>query len=232
MAASGESRRAASKPPPGRSAFAGCITARFSMLDIVVVRRDPDRVRRSAQRRGLDASFIDQVLQLDSEYRSALTAVESAKAEKNRLSGEIGKAADKAAAARELRPKIDELSQRIAAAEEDAKRLAPESPESPLRSLLENIPNIVDDSVPDGVDEGGNVVVRSWGTPAEFAFEPKPHWELGEALDIFDFERATNFREAVSPCSKASARGFRARSRSSFSIAPRQMGMSRSRRPI
>ena len=81
--------------------------ARFFMLDIVVIRRDPDRVRRSARRRGLDPSFVDEVLRLDAEHRSALTAVERAKAEKNRLSAEIGKASDKAAAARELRPQLD-----------------------------------------------------------------------------------------------------------------------------
>src|SRR5580704_8048328 len=87
--------------------------ARFFMLDIVVVRRDPDRVRRSARRRGLDPSFVDEVLRLDAEHRSALTAVESAKAEKNRLSAEIGKAVDKAAAARDLRPQLDELARAI-----------------------------------------------------------------------------------------------------------------------
>ncbi|HLX26151.1 MAG TPA: serine--tRNA ligase [Candidatus Cybelea sp.] len=160
------------------------------MLDIVVVRRDPDRVRRSARRRGLDPSFVDDVLRYDSEYRSALTAVEQAKAEKNRLSAEIGKAADKAAAARELRPKIDEVSQRIASAEETANALAPESNDSPLRALLENSPNLLDDTVPDGSDETANVVVRTWGEPKRLDFTPKPHWELGEALGIVDFERA------------------------------------------
>ncbi len=127
---------------------------------------------------------------MDEEYRSALAAVEMTKAEKNRLSAEIGKAADKAAAARELKPKLDELSQRIAQDEERAKALAPDNADSPLRSLLENTPNVLDDSVPDGSGEDDNVCVRSWGTPRDFAFAPKPHWELGEALDILDFERA------------------------------------------
>lgn len=164
--------------------------ARFSMLDIGLVRRDPDRVRRSAQRRGLDASFVDEVLRLDTEYRSALAALESAKAEKNRLSGEIGKAADKAAAARELKPRIDACAATIAEHEDHAKTLAPDAEGSPLRALLENTPNILDDSVPEGADEAHNVVVRTWGTPRTFSFEPKAHWEVGEALDILDFERA------------------------------------------
>ncbi len=161
------------------------------MLDIVVVRRDPDRVRRSARRRGQDPSFVDEILRLDTEYRSALTALEAAKAEKNRLSAEIGKAADKAAAARDLRPKLDEIAKAVAAGETRANELAPDAPESPLRALLASSPNLLDETVPDGADESANVVVRSWGEPAAFAFEPKPHYEIGEALGIIDFERAT-----------------------------------------
>jgi len=160
------------------------------MLDIALIRRDPDRVRRSATRRGFDPSFVDDVLRLDAQYRSALSEVETAKAEKNRLSSEIGKAADKAAAARELRPKLDELSARISAADETAKSLAPDAQESPLRQLLEQTPNILDDTVPDGSDEASNVLVRTHGTPRTFDFEPRPHWEVGERLGILDFERA------------------------------------------
>ncbi len=160
------------------------------MLDIALVRRDPDRVRRSAQRRGQDPSFVDDLLRLDTQYRSALTDGETAKAEKNRLSAQIGKAADKAAAARELRPQLDELSARIEHAEESARALAPENAGSPLRELLTQSPNLLDDSVPEGSDETANVVVRTWGDPPKFDFEPLPHWELGERLGILDFERA------------------------------------------
>lgn len=160
------------------------------MLDIALVRHDPDRVRRSAQRRGHDPSFVDHVLRLDAEYRSATTDVERAKAEKNRLSAQIAKAADKAAAARELRAELEELSLRIESAQARAKALAPDSPDSPLRALLEQSPNLLDDSVPDGSDESQNLVVRTGGSPRRFGFEPKAHWELGEALGILDFERA------------------------------------------
>ncbi len=160
------------------------------MLDITLVRRDPDRVRRSAQRRGQDPSFVDEVLRLDAEHRSALTEVETTKAEKNRLSAQIGKAADKAAAARELRPQLDELSARIEAAENRARALSLDNPGSPLRELLTQSANILDDSVPEGADETANVVVRNGGEPRKFDFEPLPHWELGERLGILDFERA------------------------------------------
>jgi len=160
------------------------------MLDIAVVRRDPDRVRLALRRRGLDASPVDEILRYDEEYRSALAAVEKAKADKNRLSGEIGAAADKAAAARELRPKIDEAAREIERWDDRVRTLAPSNEESPLRDALASLPNILDDAVPDGADEASNVEVRRWGEPRRFDFEPAPHWEIGERLGILDFARA------------------------------------------
>jgi seryl-tRNA synthetase len=160
------------------------------MLDVGLIRRDPERVRLSAKRRGLDPAFVDEVLRLDEEYRSALTAAERATAEKNRLSAEIGKAADKGEAARELRPKLDELSERIEVLEARVRELSPAERDSPLHELLSQSPNILDDSVPDGSDASQNAVLRSWGEPRKFSFEPLPHWELGERLGILDFARA------------------------------------------
>jgi seryl-tRNA synthetase len=160
------------------------------MLDIALIRRDPDRVRKALIRRGLDASPVGELLRYDEEYRSALSAVEQAKAEKNRLSTAIGKAADKAAAARERQPQLAELSQRIEALEEQARALSPTDERSPLRALLANLPNVLDDSVPDGADERANVEIRRWSEPRRFDFAPKPHWELGESLGVLDFARA------------------------------------------
>ncbi len=160
------------------------------MLDTGLIRRDPERVRLSAKRRGLDPAFVDEVLRLDEEYRSALTAAESAQAEKNRLSAEIGKAADKAAAARELRPQLDELARRLEELEARVRELAPGEKHSPLHELLSQTPNILDDSVPDGADASSNVVLRKNGEPPKFSFGPLPHWELGERLGILDFSRA------------------------------------------
>lgn len=160
------------------------------MLDIGAIRRDPDRVRRSAERRGLDASFVDAVLRLDAEYRSALTDAQHAKAEKNRLSAEIAKAADKAAAARKLRPQIELLAAEITRCEVREQALSPEADGSELRRLLEQSPNLLADSVPTGKDESQNAIVRVVGEPRVFDFTAKPHWEIGEALGILDFERA------------------------------------------
>ena len=160
------------------------------MLDIALIRRDPDRVRRSANRRGNDPSFVDEVLLLDAQYRRALTDVETLKAQKNAFSAQIAHAADKAATAKALRPQIDDLSKRIEAAQSEVGELAPDHPQSRLRELLQQTPNVLDDSVPDGHDEKSNVLVRQWGAPPQFSFEPKPHWEIGETLGILDFERA------------------------------------------
>ncbi len=166
------------------------------MLDVGLIRRDPERVRRSAKRRGLDPAFVDEVLRLDEEYRSALTAAENAKAEKNRLSAEIGKAADKAVAARELHSKLDELSRRIDESETRVRELAPEERDSPLGELLAQAHNILDDSVPDGSDESQHVVLRSSGEPPHCSFEPLPHWEIGERLGILDLRRAVKLSGA------------------------------------
>lgn len=160
------------------------------MLDIVVIRRDPDRVRRSLQRRGLDPSVLDDVLRLDTEYRSALADLERAQSERRTLSEQIGRTADKAAATAERRPRLDVLAKLIEQQQERVRELAPDVEGSPLRALLEHLPNLLDESVPDGADERANVTVRAWGEPPRFDFTPKPHWELGEALGILDFERA------------------------------------------
>ncbi|MBV9699611.1 MAG: serine--tRNA ligase, partial [Candidatus Eremiobacteraeota bacterium] len=91
---------------------------------------------------------------------------------------------------REARPKIDELSREIEAFAERARALEPSAAQSPLRALVEQLPNLVDETVPDGADPSDNVEVRRWGAPPAFGFTPKPHWELGERLGILDFERA------------------------------------------
>ena len=160
------------------------------MLDIGAVRREPDRVRHSAQRRGQDDTFVDEILRLDAQYRSALTELENAKGEKNRLSAQIAKAEDKAAAARELKPNLEQLSARIDGAEVRARALSPDNPDSPLRERLSQAANILDDSVPSGNDESANVMIRTGGEKRAFDFAPLQHWELGERLGILDFERA------------------------------------------
>ena len=155
------------------------------MLDLALLRRDPERVRRIAARRATGAAFVDDVVAVDGELRAARTAAETLKAEKNALTARIAKAADRAAEAQRLRPEIAALDARIADAAASVPAL-----EQRIDALLADVPNLLDDSVPDGAGEDDNVLVRTEGTPRDFPFEPKPHWEIGEALGIIDFERA------------------------------------------
>ena len=166
------------------------------MLDIALLRRDPEIVRTSARRRGADPGFVDDILRLDAEYRRDLAELERTKAEKNALSATIGRAADKAAAAAELRPQLDALAATIASLEEQARILAPDEPDSPLRALLEGSPNVLDDSVPIGSDEQANVVLRHWGEIRELGFPAQQHVDIGEKLGILDFERAAKLSGA------------------------------------
>ena len=161
------------------------------MLSIELLRREPDHVRAAARRRGGGAEFVDRILALDRERRAALTAVEALKAEKNALSAQIAKAADKKAAAAELRPQIAALDARIKAEGERLPELDGE-----IEAELAQVPNLLDGSVPDGSDEHANALVRAWGEPPALDFAPKPHWEMGEALGILDFERAAKLSGA------------------------------------
>ena len=155
------------------------------MLDLALLRRDPDRVRRAAARRDGNADFVDIVLALDVEQRAARTAAETLRAEKNALTASISRAPDRAEAARRLRPEIDALDARIA----DANALVPPL-EARIAQLLSEVPNLLDDAVPDGAGEDDNVLVRESGRPRAFDFEPRQHFEIGESLGIVDFERA------------------------------------------
>jgi seryl-tRNA synthetase len=161
------------------------------VLNLELLRRDPDRVRISARRRGNSAEFVDRILRLDAQRRAAITTAETLKAEKNALSAQIASAADKKAAAAELRPRIAELDARIRTAGDGLPAYDRE-----IEAELAEVHNVLDGSVPDGADESANVLVRAWGEPRRFDFTPKPHWEIGEALGVLDFERAAKLSGA------------------------------------
>jgi len=157
------------------------------MLDIRLLREKPEMVRQAIERRGQDASVLDAVVRADKRRRALLVQVEDLRAERNRVSEEIGTlkraggdASGMVEAMREVGKRIKELEEALREVEGEQEQLALE------------IPNIPDDSTPEGTTEDENVIVREWGEPREFDFEPKPHWEIAVDLDIVDFERATN----------------------------------------
>lgn len=153
------------------------------MLDLNLIRETPDIVRKALKDRQMDPSPIDSILQLDQKRRSQLSQVEVLKAERNTVSKEIGLM--KEATARQSRieamrivgDKIAELDIQIGDVETE------------LNALTSALPNIPDARVPYGKDDSENVVIKTVGEPRKFDFTPKPHWELGPALGILDFER-------------------------------------------
>jgi seryl-tRNA synthetase len=155
------------------------------MLDLNLIRENPDLVRTALKNRQMDVSPVDDILRLDEKRRSLLTQVEALKAERNVVSKEIGKLKDaaernqKIAAMREVGDKIAALDKEVTEVENE------------LQALLSAIPNIPDERTPIGASEDENIVLRTVGQLPEFNFEPKPHWELGPALGILDFERGT-----------------------------------------
>ena len=152
------------------------------MLDIQLIRERPEEVRASLARRGIDPP-IDRILELDAERRSLLTQAETLKAERNRVSKEIGK--NKDAASRQSRiEEMRQVGERIEVLDGMVRQV-----DEALQSALLEIPNLIDPAVPDGPDDGANVILRTIGEPRTLDFEPKAHWDLGTALGILDFER-------------------------------------------
>lgn len=150
------------------------------MLDIKLIRENPDSVRRALALRRSDFS-LDDVLALDERRRGLLVEVEGLKARRNEVSKEVGRTGEKPpqliAEMRSIGERIKELDGQV------------ESVEGQLNDLLLQVPNLPHDSVPDGEGADDNKVVREWGEIRKFDFKPKPHWELGESLGIIDFER-------------------------------------------
>lgn len=155
------------------------------VLDIKLVRNRPEVVREALSKRGVEAP-LEEFLRLDEKRRGLLVEVEGLKNMRNRVSEEVGRMKKSGQDARELVEKMREVSQRIKALDEEIRQL-----EEELEGLLLRIPNLPHESVPVGRGEEDNVVVRTWGEPKEFGFPPRPHWEIGELLDILDFPRGT-----------------------------------------
>ena len=153
------------------------------MLDLNLIREQPDLLRTALKNRQLDSSSVDDILKLDEKRRLLLTEVEKLKAERNAVSKQIGKMKDaaereqKIAAMREVGDRISTLDKEVADVEAE------------LTSLVAALPNIPDERTPVGASEEENVVLRTVGQLPEFDFEPKAHWDLGPALGILDFER-------------------------------------------
>jgi len=156
------------------------------MLDIRIIRQEPDRVKDSLSRRCHDLD-LDDVLTCDRLFRETQTALDALRHRRNDSSERIARL--------KKEQRHEEAAALIVAMKDDTARLKALEAEMPLieqrrQALLLRIPNLLDVSVPDGADEASNVEVRRWGMPADFSFPVKAHHELGETLGLLDFERA------------------------------------------
>ena len=153
------------------------------MLDIKLIRDNPEEVKERLATVGVPGTDVDALLNSDRARRARISEVEALRAERTKRSKEIRKISDPTErdsavqSMRALGERVSQLEKRLAQEEADFQR-----------RLLE-LPNLPHPAVPVGKDEDENVVIRTEGKLPDFAFSPRPHWELGEALGIIDFER-------------------------------------------
>ncbi|WP_031516367.1 serine--tRNA ligase [Desulfofalx alkaliphila] len=154
------------------------------MLDIKLVRSNPDMVREALENRAVNMS-LDEFLNLDEKRREKLVEVEQLKNKRNVVSQEVGRLKKSGQPAEDLVQEMRQVSQSIKEIDEQIRAI-----EEQLQQIILNIPNIPHESVPIGANEDDNAEVRTWGKPKTFTFQPKPHWDIAEDLGIIDFERA------------------------------------------
>jgi seryl-tRNA synthetase len=154
------------------------------VLSLQYIREHEAELRQAMANRHTETP-LDRILELDSLRRELLQEREALQAQRNQLSSQIGKADP--ATRQSLIDQTRGMSARISELEPQVKEI-----EGELDALLLQMPNVPDPSVVVGANESDNLEVRRWGTKRQFDFTPKPHWELGEALGIVDFERGAN----------------------------------------
>ena len=155
------------------------------MLDIKILRSEPDRIREALKKRNNDLD-ITPAIELDIARREILTDVEKKKSKQNEISKKIPQMKKNGEDTAAIFAEMKELSNEIKEDDEKVREI-----DNKLRDYMLRIPNIPCDDCPVGNDDNDNLEIRRNGTPREFTFEPKPHWDLGTSLDILDFERGT-----------------------------------------
>ncbi len=151
------------------------------MIDIKLIRDNPEVVSRAMEKRGEGRASIDEIIGLDNTFRQLLQEAEALRARRNEVSKQISQMKEKPPG---LIAVMRQVGDRINQIESEANQVTAQLTEKLL--LLPNLPAA---DVPAGKDSQDNIEVRSWGKPQEFTFTPLPHWELGEKLGIIDFQR-------------------------------------------
>jgi len=156
------------------------------MLDINVIRNNPDKVKQSIINKHENAVSIDKILELDSQRRSILHSCEHLKSKRNAKSKEVSELKKKGGDISSIVEETKSIGDEIKAYEEKQNAL-----ENEINGMLLRVPNIPAADVPVGRDANDNTVVKTWGNRKSFDFSPLPHWELGRILNILDLERSS-----------------------------------------
>ena len=155
------------------------------MLDMKFVRDNLDVVRAMLKNRN-NSLNLDGFAELEKKRRDILNEADALKNQKNSTSKKIGELRKAGEDTEKISAEVRELGKKISALDNELREV-----EESLREILLSIPNMPADDVPIGVDDTQNPEIRRWGTPRQFDFEPKAHWDIGDALKILDFDRAS-----------------------------------------
>jgi seryl-tRNA synthetase len=160
------------------------------MYDLTFFRTHLEEIAERLKTRGFELD-LEAFRDLDARRRAAITEAEQLKAQRNAESNEIAKLRRQGADTTERQQNVRRIGERIAALDEQVRQL-----EEEFRQALAGVPNVPHESVPTGRSEAENVEVRRWGSPRQFDFAPKAHWDLGPELGLLDFERAAKITGA------------------------------------
>lgn len=162
------------------------------MIDIKLLEKDKETpqsyfqlYKQSFLNRGGNASLLDEVMGLNQKRKKAITDFETVRAEQNKLSGEIGKLKKEGKDVSEILQKVEQMKMQLKSLEEESAKF-----ELATNEILQTLPNKLHESVPKGGGAEDNKLIKQVGEPKKFSFKAKEHFELGEKLGIFDFERA------------------------------------------
>ncbi|MBQ1352773.1 MAG: serine--tRNA ligase [Firmicutes bacterium] len=161
------------------------------MLDIKEIRKNYEEIKAAVERRGKGDFGISKVPELDKRRREILAEVEQMKNKQSVVSKEIPKLKKEGKDAGPVLAEMKELSTEIKKLDAEVSQV-----EAELREVLLGVPNTPHPDVPEGKDDTDNVEMRKWGTPTEFDFKEKAHWDIGTDLGILDFERAAKITGA------------------------------------
>src|SRR5512135_1808743 len=157
------------------------------MIDVKALERQDfaEEYRLSLKRRGADPGAVDKILAINARRKSIITEMEASRAEQNKVGEEIARRKRNKEDASRLLAEMQALASKVKELDRRAQEVDAE-----MRDFALSLPNKLHSSVPDGESSADNKVIRTQGQPKEFKFKAKEHWEIGEALNIIDFERA------------------------------------------